>query len=315
MTPTEKRFEAVRLMQSRTRKNTYTNGGDRKYFFGKPDNAVGNTTQKGYSDCSSAVRAAIRAAAGIDIGSNTDAQIRNRAKGVVVDTTDGYYPDESKLLPGDCLYFKGNTSHTLDVGHVEMYTGKNECYGHGSGTGPNRHDLHDYCKGRASAKKRYFMAIRWILDGGSSDNPRTLKRGMEGADVARLQGDLITLGYDVGKWGADGDFGAATESAVMAYQTAKNLDADGVVGEKTWAAIAADLEALGDDDDPAEPVQPAGNLTVKDGSWNVRTGPGTSYPVAKTVHGGDKLTEIAADGWKPVLADGEVQWISEKALQ
>lgn len=315
MTTNEKRSEAVRLMQSRTRRNTYTNGGDRKYFFGKPDNVPGNTSQKGYSDCSSAVRAAIRAASGIDIGSNTDSQVRNRAKGVVVDTTDGYYPDESKLLPGDCLYFKGNTSHTLDVSHVEMYTGKNECYGHGSGTGPNRHDLHDYCKGRASAKKRYFMAIRWILDAEGDPSRRTLKRGMEGADVAKLQGDLITLGYDVGKWGADGDFGAATESAVKAYQTAKNLDADGIAGEKTLAAIAADLEALGDDDNPAEPARPTGNLTVKDGSWNIRTGPGTAYPVAKTVHGGDKLAEVNPDGWKPVLADGEVQWISEKALQ
>ena len=63
MNATEKRMEAVRLMKSRTRKNTYTNGGDRKYFFGKPDNVPGNTTQKGWSDCSSAVRKAIQAAA------------------------------------------------------------------------------------------------------------------------------------------------------------------------------------------------------------------------------------------------------------
>lgn len=314
MTTNEKRLEAVRLMKSRTRKNTYTNGGDRKYFFGKPDNVVGNTTQKGWSDCSSAVRAAIKAAAGIDIGSNTDSQVRNRAKGVVVDATDGYYPDESKLLPGDCLYFKGNTSHALDVGHVEMYTGKNECYGHGSGTGPNRHNLRDYCKGRATAKKRYFMAIRWIVDAGGAPSRRTLKRGMEGADVARLQGDLIALGYDVGRWGADGDFGAGTESAVIAYQTAKGLEADGAVGEKTWAALDADMDRKGDPDFPAEP-EPTGNLTVADGSWNVRTGPGTAYPIAKTVRGGDRLTEVTAGDWRPVLVDGEVRWISRKALQ
>lgn len=315
MTTKEKRMEAVRLMKSRARKNAYTNGGDRKYFFGKPDNVPGNTSQKGFSDCSSAVRAAIRAAAGVDIGSNTDAQVRNRARGVVVDTTDGYYPDESKLLPGDCLYFKGNTAHVLNVGHVEMYTGDNECYGHGSGTGPNRHNLKDYCKGRASAKKRYFMAIRWILDSGTPDDPRTLKRGMVGVDVAKLQGDLITLGYDVGKWGADGEFGAATEAAVKAYQTAKGLEADGIAGEKTLSAIAADLDALGDADDPSEPAQPDGNLAVRDGSWNVRTGPGTAYPIAKTVHGGDRLAEVNADGWTPVRIDGEVKWLSEKAIE
>lgn len=314
MTQAEKRSEAVRLMKSRAKMNTYTNGGDRKYFFGKPDNAPGNTSQKGFSDCSSAVRAAIRAAAGVDIGSNTDAQVRNRAKGRVVDMTDGYYPDESRLLPGDCLYFKGNTSHVLDVGHVEMYTGKNECYGHGSGTGPNKHDLKSYCKGRSNSKKRYFMAIRWILDGDTTPTNRTLRKGDVGADVAKLQGDLITLGYDVGQWGADGEFGAATESAVKAYQTAKGLEADGIAGEKTRTALAADLDALGDDDNPAEPGEPEGNLIVKDGSWNVRTGPGTGYPVAATVHGGDKLAEVKADGWTPVLINGEVRWISDKAL-
>ena len=60
MNATEKRAEAVRLMKSRAKLNTYTNGGDRKYFFGKPDNVPGNTTQKGWSDCSSAVRKAIQ---------------------------------------------------------------------------------------------------------------------------------------------------------------------------------------------------------------------------------------------------------------
>lgn len=314
MNATEKRMEAVRLMKSRTRKNTYTNGGDRKYFFGKPDNVPGNTTQKGWSDCSSAVRKAIQAAAGIDIGSNTDAQLRNRAKGVVVDTTNGYYPDESKLLPGDCLYFKGNTSHTLDVGHVEMYTGPNECYGHGSGTGPNRHNLMDYCLGRASSSKRYFMAVRWIVDADGDTSRRTLRRGDMGADVTGLQGDLITLGYDVGKWGADGDFGAATDAAVRAYQDAHGLEVDGIVGPNTWAALDADMDRQSDDDTP-QPAEPEGNLTVKTGSWNLRTGPGTDYAIAAVAHGGDKLNEILPTGWVPVLYNGEIRWISEKAVE
>lgn len=159
MTAAEKRAEAVRLMKSRAGRNTYTNGGKRNSFFGYP--ARGDN---GYSDCSSAVRACIKEAAGIDIGSNTDRQIRNYKKGVLVDNTSGNYPDESKLLPGDCLYFKGNTSHVKDVGHVEMYTGPNECWGHGSGIGPTRKNLKDYCRKRAANGRRYFCAIRWIPD-------------------------------------------------------------------------------------------------------------------------------------------------------
>lgn len=172
MTASEKRAYAAELMKSREKKNSYTQGSKRSQFF------------SGYSDCSSAVRECIKKAAGIDIGSNTSAQINNRNKlGIVVDETDGYYPDESKLLIGDCLYFKGNPEHPLDVGHVEMYTGPNECYGHGSGTGPTKKKLKDYCKSRDSSKKRYFMAIRWIQDeGGEADKPEAIENGVVVAD-------------------------------------------------------------------------------------------------------------------------------------
>lgn len=165
------RNNAVELMLSRKGRNSYTQGAKRGYFFGYPDNVPGSTVQKGYSDCSSAVRAAIRAASGIDIGSNTSAQVANRAKiGMVVHETTGCYPDESRLLPGDCLYFKGNTGHTLDVGHVEMYIGGGKICGHGSGTGPKVRNMKNYCASRSGSKKRYFMAVRWILDGNQSAN-------------------------------------------------------------------------------------------------------------------------------------------------
>lgn len=159
MTNEEKRALSVRLMISRKGRNTYTNGSKRQYFFGYPQEG-----QDGYSDCSSAVREAIRRAAKIYIGSNTDAQIRNYKKGILVENTSNSYPDESKLKPGDCLYFKGNRNHVKQVGHVEMYTGPNECWGHGSGKGPTKKNLRKYCQQRAAKGKRYFCAIRWIPD-------------------------------------------------------------------------------------------------------------------------------------------------------
>lgn len=169
-TAAEMRNRAVELMTSRTKLNDYTQGSKRAYFFGYPDNEPGNTAQKGYSDCSSAVRSVILEAAGVDIGANTSAQIGNRSsKGMVVHETGGYYPDEGKLLPGDCLYFKGNTSHPLDVGHVEMYIGEGKICGHGSGTGPKIKNMRNYCAGRANSKKRYFMAVRWILTDDAAD--------------------------------------------------------------------------------------------------------------------------------------------------
>jgi peptidoglycan hydrolase-like protein with peptidoglycan-binding domain len=64
-----------------------------------------------------------------------------------------------------------------------------------------------------------------------------LTLGASGPDVVALQQRLTALGFTTGT--ADGTFGAATETAVMNFQKAKNLPADGVVGATTWAALAA----------------------------------------------------------------------------
>jgi len=47
---------------------------------------------------------------------------------------------------------------------------------------------------------------------------RLLKRGRTGDDVRLLQEALIKLGYDLGSYGADGDFGEATQKAVLKFQ-------------------------------------------------------------------------------------------------
>src|SRR5574344_2018584 len=147
MTAQEKRAKVVSLYKSRVGKNQYTQGADRNCFWGKPSG-----TNPGYSDCSSSVRAVYKNVLGVDIGSNTDAQVRSR-RGTVVDTTTGLYPNEENLRPGDCLYFKSN--HTEGVGHVEMYIGNGKCAGHGSGMGPKVHNMRNYCRGRGAAKHYY----------------------------------------------------------------------------------------------------------------------------------------------------------------
>lgn len=319
MTANEKRAKACSLMKSRKGKNKYTQGGNRIYFFGKPDNEPGNTTQPGFSDCSSAARAAIRAAAGIDIGSNTSAQINNRhKKGIIVHETDGYYPDESKLLPSDCLYFKGNKSHPLDVGHVEMYTGPNECTGHGSGTGPKVKNMRDYCRSRASSTRRYFMAIRWIQDDAITEDGETvLAYGSVGEDVKIMQMALIALGYDLGSYGADGDFGPGTQAALIAFQENVRLTPTGVYDAETRAKVEAVLNTIGDTDEPEEtlPLPVLNGVTIAGGRWNVRTGPGTEFPSAGTVKGGEQYEKIDLDGWTPILYNGEVRWIGPKAVK
>lgn len=64
----------------------------------------------------------------------------------------------------------------------------------------------------------------------------TIKRGCKGGAVQRLQEWLNTLGYSLA---VDHDFGAQTQAAVTDFQTKQGLEADGVAGQKTWAALAA----------------------------------------------------------------------------
>lgn len=58
---------------------------------------------------------------------------------------------------------------------------------------------------------------------------KTIKRGRKGDEVITLQQALHIT--------ADGDFGPATEKDVKLFQQTNGLEADGVVGPKTWAAL------------------------------------------------------------------------------
>ena len=71
-------------------------------------------------------------------------------------------------------------------------------------------------------------------DGTATKIPATIKKGSNGADVKTLQTRLNANGA---KLTVDGDFGPATEVAVKAYQKAKKLTADGIVGPQMWAAL------------------------------------------------------------------------------
>ena len=67
---------------------------------------------------------------------------------------------------------------------------------------------------------------------------RTLARGTEGDDVARLQALLCLSGFDAKP--IDGDFGAGTERAVIACQAGRGLPATGTAEEVILNALGMD---------------------------------------------------------------------------
>ena len=75
--------------------------------------------------------------------------------------------------------------------------------------------------------------------------PDPLRAGRRGEAVRDLQQRLAGLGHDIG---VDplGAFGAGTEVAARAFQDARGLRVDGIVGSQTWSALVESGYALGD---------------------------------------------------------------------
>lgn len=69
------------------------------------------------------------------------------------------------------------------------------------------------------------------------------KIGSTGQEVSDIQKVLKNQGYYTGN--IDGIYGTATKNAVIAFQKANGLNADGVVGSKTLAALGIDDSAGG----------------------------------------------------------------------
>ena len=100
----------------------------------------------------------------------------------------------------------------------------------------------------------------------------TIKLGSKGSDVKKAQQLLIAKGYSCGAAGADGDFGAGTYNAVKKFQAANGLEADGIIGDNTWAALLkteqpkpeTKPEQTEPEKEPEKPTTPTGSACIVD---------------------------------------------------
>ena len=70
---------------------------------------------------------------------------------------------------------------------------------------------------------------------GTIPTPTTIKKGSKGQVVKNGQALLLAHGND--PKGLDGDFGPNTETATKAFQKAKSLSEDGIIGQNTWGKL------------------------------------------------------------------------------
>lgn len=155
--------------------------------------------------------------------------------------------DFSKIQVGELLWMSGHVGIYIGDGQavectpawkncVQVTTVKNIK----SGTGHKwtKHGKLPYVSYETSVVAAVKDAVKESVKAASSVSglPK-LSKGSKGDTVKAVQILLTVYGYSCGSSGIDSSFGPATEKAVKAYQKDMGMDADGVVGPKTWAKL------------------------------------------------------------------------------
>ncbi len=166
---------------------------------------------------------------------------------------DWYCQGEIAALPMDVVGFVFHRSDkTGRMSHVGVYLGDGtvaDARGHASGVLHKDVALYPWT--------HYAIPYEVAREEGfdMSDRPTyaemrrdTIRKGCKGNAVAELQG-LLNLWDPQLQLVCDGRFGAATLAAVIAFQQAHGLAADGVVGPNTWCVLLR-LDAPPADEDP-----------------------------------------------------------------
>lgn len=146
----------------------------------------------------------------------------------------------------------------------------------------------------------------------SADKPatyRTLKEGMTGEDVSRLQEGLTVAGYFDRK--VDGKYGPATKAAVTAYQKANKLKTDGIAGDATQRRL------MGDPVSPNTDAQTASEPAANDSGAleYVEAAPGSALRLGSKGDAVRELqTQLQALGYLSSKPDGSFGLVTQQAV-
>ena len=139
----------------------------------------------------------------------------------------------------------------------------------------------------------------------TSSNSVYLKKGSKGSDVKHIQEMLIACGYSCGSYGADGDFGNATEAAVRKFQTDTFILIDGVVGPETLKKLEAAYKEAQNRNNAFKNFK----VKVTADSLNIRTQPNSTSFINGYITDQGIYTIVDKSGSWGKLASG-LGWIS-----
>lgn len=126
--------------------------------------------------------------------------------------------------------------------------------------------------------------------------PAPIGRNITSRSTYDVQRKLIEKGYDLGPYGADGDYAAATTTAVAEYQGDNGLEPDGIYGPLTDEKLFT-----------AAPVTPA----PSDGNWPTNGRNATTRPTRDI----QKLVGVEADDqYGPKTSVGVAKWQKANGL-
>lgn len=143
----------------------------------------------------------------------------------------------------------------------------------------------------------------------ASIGERVLRNGMTGEDVKQLQSNLISLGYELGRWGADGDFGDATELALEEFQKDNALEVDGEYGSKSHEAMVKALAELN------KPLDSPRYVKIVGGNCWARTANNTSAEKLGVAKEGERYEYggmTLDNGWHLINYKNQNGWVSGK---
>ena len=127
----------------------------------------------------------------------------------------------------------------------------------------------------------------------------TLRAGSVGESVSRLQATLKLLGFYQGS--VDGTYGPSTQQAVISFQSATDLTADGIAGPATWGKLLPALDDIEDDRETANTETADSTADASDTSSTAPAEPGptatdegiaTSLPILRPGSEGSAVSQL-----------------------